>query len=86
MIGTRPTQSTRDRALPAVMSLLVPGVGHLYLGLWIRGAIWLAGWVVLVALGAGHLLPGLLLMLASGVDALAAGRAARTPSAGRHEP
>jgi hypothetical protein len=32
--------------LAAILSFLVPGLGHLLIGAWLRGAIWLAGWLV----------------------------------------
>lgn len=65
---TRPDQ--RQRLFAAAMSLVIPGSGHLLvLGKRLRGMVWLAGWVALVLVGAGHLLPGLVLMVVAGLDA-----------------
>ena len=54
----------------AVLSLAVPGLGHLLLRMWLRGGIWLAGWVVIAALSGGHSLSILILMLFAAGDAL----------------
>jgi hypothetical protein len=60
----------RQRLLATAMSLFIPGSGHLLvLGKRLRGAVWLAGWVALVLVGAGHLIPGLVLMVLAGIDA-----------------
>ena len=37
--------------LAAIFSFLVPGLGHLLIGAWPRGAIWLAGWLVVPSAG-----------------------------------
>jgi TM2 domain-containing membrane protein YozV len=49
-------------------SLFVPGAGHMMIGRPLRGAVWLAGFILLIVIGAGHLLPGILLMLLAAAD------------------
>jgi hypothetical protein len=71
----------RQRLLAAAMSLLVPGSGHLLvLDKRLRGLVWLAGWVALVLVGAGHLIPGLVLMVVAGLDAWWISSAIDTPT------
>ena len=36
-------RTTKNEALAAALSFLILGVGHFYLGRWIRGALWLVG-------------------------------------------
>lgn len=49
-------------------SLFLPGAGQMIIGRPIRGAVWLAGFILLLAIGSGHLLPGILLMLLAAAD------------------
>jgi hypothetical protein len=74
--GTRPIHLGEGSRLIAVgLSLLVPGAGHVVmLGQVVRGMVWMVGWLALVILGAGHLLPGLALMAVSALDAWWASR------------
>jgi hypothetical protein len=61
--------------LAAIFSFLVPGLGHLLIGVWLRGAAWLAGWLLVSAAGGGGVHPGVMaLMLIAGLDALLYGR------------
>jgi hypothetical protein len=88
---TRPHSTAGGAAglLAAGLSFLVPGMGHVVvLGELVRGLIWTAGWFMLVALGAIHLVPGIALMALSAFDAWwisrapAANRDARPPRPG----
>jgi hypothetical protein len=64
--------------LAAIFSFLVPGLGHLLIGAWLRGAVWLAGWLVVSAAGGGGVhLAVVALMFVAGLDALLYGRARR---------
>lgn len=69
--ATRPSHAGEGTRLIAVgLSFLVPGMGHVaLLGQVVRGMVWMVGWLALVVLGAGHLLPGLALMAVSAFDA-----------------
>lgn len=67
------------RLLATLASLFVPGAGHLMLGRRMRGAIWLAGLLALLLIGAAHLLPGLLLMGLAALDTWWIGAPAGTP-------
>ena len=56
--------------LAGILSFVAPGLGHLALRLWSRGATWLVGWVVIGAMSQGsHSIPMLVLMAIAGVDA-----------------
>jgi len=70
----------RSRLLAALASLFVPGIGQFMLGRRLRGAIWLAGFVALLLIGAAHLLPGLLLMGLAALDAWWLGAPDPTPA------
>jgi hypothetical protein len=74
--GHHPNSSRQEIAgLAAIFSFLVPGLGHLLMGAWLRGAVWLAGWLVVSAAGGGGVHPGVMaLMLVAGLDALVYGR------------
>lgn len=69
--NAQPSRAGEGTRLIAIgLSFLVPGMGHAtMLGQVPRGMIWMAGWLALVILGAGHLLPGLALMAVSALDA-----------------
>jgi hypothetical protein len=57
--------------LAAILSFLIPGLGHLFIGAWLRGAVWFAGWLVVPAAGGGGVHPGVMaLMFIAGLDAL----------------
>jgi hypothetical protein len=74
------TGSRRDElvGLAAVLSFLVPGLGHILIAAWLRGAVWLAGWLVVSAAGGGGVHPATVaLMFIAGIDALLYGRSAR---------
>jgi TM2 domain-containing membrane protein YozV len=63
----------KNATLAAVLSFLIAGVGHFYLGEWRRGALWLGGALV-VAIILGLALPnqfwsGLVIGLFSAWDA-----------------
>ena len=75
---THPSHAREGTRLIAVgLSFLVPGMGHVaMLGQLTRGVVWMVGWLALVVLGAGHLLPGLALMAVSALDAWWISRAA----------
>jgi hypothetical protein len=61
--------------LAAIFSFLVPGLGHLLIGAWLRAAVWWAGWIVVPAAGGGGVHPAVVaLMLIAGLDALLYGR------------
>lgn len=72
MPETRKPQLDRQRRpLAATVSVFLPGSGRLgLLGQTPRGTGWLAGWVALVLVRAGHMISGLVLMAVSGFDAL----------------
>lgn len=79
-----PAPSPRP-GLAAALSLLVPGLGHLLIGERGRGAIWLAGWLVLALLsGAAHSPAVVILMVVAAVDAYALAR--RPTGAEEHGP
>ncbi len=58
--GEKQRKITGQRAwlhvlLPAAMSMLLPGAGHLLIRRWGRAAIWFAGWVLVVGVsGSSH--------------------------------
>jgi hypothetical protein len=57
--------------LAAIFSFLIPGLGHLLIGAWLRGTVWLAGWSVVSAAGGGGVHAVVMaLMLIAGLDAL----------------
>jgi hypothetical protein len=57
--------------IAAMLSFVVPGLGHLIMRVWLRGAIWMAGWVVVSAAGGWNLHPFVVaLLVISGLDAL----------------
>jgi hypothetical protein len=61
--------------LAAILSFLIPGLGHLFIGAWLRGAFWLAGWLVVPAAGGGGVHAVVVaLMFIAGLDALLYGR------------
>jgi hypothetical protein len=64
--------------LAGIFSFLVPGLGHLLMGAWLRGTIWMAGWIVVSQAGGGGVHPIVVaLMFISGLDALLYGRSVR---------
>lgn len=69
--ASKPAPSPARLALPAaLLSFMAPGVGHLLIRAWSRGALWLAGWLVLGAVsGVAHSPVVLLLMAIAAVDA-----------------
>ena len=61
--------------LAGILSFVAPGLGHLALRMWSRGAIWLIGWLVVgSASQASHSAPMLALMVIAGLDAYFCGR------------
>lgn len=69
---TRPSSPSAGAVglVAAGLSFLVPGMGHVVvLGQPARGLIWTVGWLALIVLGAGHLVPGIALMALSALDA-----------------
>lgn len=67
-------QAARSAAPPALLvaalSFVAPGVGHFFIRSWLRGAIWLAGWLIVgAASGIAHGPAVLILMLVAGIDA-----------------
>jgi hypothetical protein len=61
--------------LAAIFSFLMPGLGHLLIGAWLRGAVWWAGWLVVPPAGGGGVHPLVVaLMFIAGLDALLYGR------------
>jgi hypothetical protein len=78
-MGRRPPDEHDVRAsdrhelvgLAAILSFLIPGLGHLFIGAWLRGAVWLAGWLVVPAAGGGGVHRVVVaLMFIAGLDAL----------------
>jgi hypothetical protein len=62
--------------LAAIFSFLVPGLGHLFLGSWLRAVVWFAGWLVVSDAGGGGVHPFVVvLMVIAGLDALLSERA-----------
>ena len=74
MKTTEPSQRRHAGVSPSTLtvavlsSLFVPGVGHMMIGRPVRGATWLAGFVLLALIGALHLLPGIILMVVAAAD------------------
>lgn len=51
----RPPTGRRATVLGIVLSLLIPGLGHAYLGMLVRALIWFAGTVVIaLVVGSGE--------------------------------
>jgi hypothetical protein len=66
--------------LAGVFSFLIPGLGHLLIRAWLRGTIWIAGWIVVSSAGGGGIHQVVVaLMLISGLDALLYGRSMHDP-------
>jgi len=73
-------QSTSPRNTPAIVagiSFLFPGLGHLLIGAWTRGAIWVIGLIVISAAGGGIFV--LALMVIAAADAYVFARQMTTP-------
>jgi hypothetical protein len=63
-------------AVAAMLSFVIPGLGHLVIAAWLRGSIWWVGWLVVSAAGGGGVNPIVVaLMFIAGLDALLYGRA-----------
>jgi hypothetical protein len=72
--------------LPAALSMLLPGAGHLLIGRWGRAAIWFAGWILVVgASGSSHNPAVFALMAVSAVDAYAFARGDARAAAGARD-
>ena len=73
---------TARLAFPAaLLSFAAPGFGQFLIRAWLRGGIWLTGWLFLGALtGAGHSPVVIVLMLAAAVDAYMFARSQRGTS------
>ena len=39
--------------LAAIFSFLLPGLGHIFIGAWLRAAIWFVGWLLVSQSGDG---------------------------------
>ena len=73
-----PDRGAGEPMLAAGISLLIPGAGHMLVGDWSRGALWLAGWAIVAA--ASQAVHGPLvvaLMIVAAVDAYQVARARR---------
>ncbi|MBS1895378.1 MAG: hypothetical protein JST59_29110 [Actinobacteria bacterium] len=78
---SRPRSFTQSALLAALLSFLAPGLGHFLIGAKLRGAIFLAGWVVLaIVSGALHGPVALVWMFVAGIDAYLFARAGKSPS------
>lgn len=80
-----PSQPQADGSAPrpaflvAALSFVAPGVGHFLIRSWLRGAIWLAGWLIVAsASGIPHGPAVLILMSVAALDAYALARSAQT--------
>ena len=63
-------QAAVHALVPAALSMLLPGAGHLLIRRWGRAAIWFAGWLLIVgASGSSHNPAVIALMVVSAVDA-----------------
>ena len=73
--------SPAQLAFPAALiSFVAPGFGHFLIRAWLRGAIWLAGWLFLGALtGTGHSPVVVVLMLVAAIDAYLLARSGPAP-------
>ena len=61
--------------LAALISLFIPGLGHLFIGAWIRGLIWVGGYILIAELTVGTRTPILfILMVIAAVDAFLTAR------------
>ena len=68
--NTTGPQAAVHALVPAALSMLLPGAGHLLIRRWGRAAIWFAGWLLIVgASGSSHNPAVLVLMVVSAVDA-----------------
>ena len=77
MNGPRHERSAAQEliGLGAIFSFLMPGLGHVLIGAWQRGALWWAGWLVVPAAGGGGVHPlVVVLMFIAGLDVLFYGR------------
>ena len=64
----------------AALSFVAPGFGHFLIRSWLRGAIWLAGWLIVgAASGVQHGPAVLLLMLVAAMDAYVLASSGRRP-------
>ena len=73
MNGPRHERSASQElvGLAAIFSFLMPGLGHVLIGAWLRGAIWWAGWLVVPPAGGGGVHPlVVVLMFIAGLDVL----------------
>jgi hypothetical protein len=71
------SESGRHELVPvaAIFSFVIPGLGHLMIGAWLRGTIWWVGWLVVSAAGGGRVNAIVVaLMFIAGLDALLYGR------------
>ena len=64
----------------ALMSAIVPGFGHFLIRAWTRGAIWLAGWLILGSISGAHSPVMLVLVAVTAVDAYVIARSHRNPT------
>jgi hypothetical protein len=78
LVVASPEQPRTDGAVThaplvaAALSFLAPGLGHFLIRSWVRGAIWLTGWLIVgAASGVQHGPAVLLLMLVAAIDAYA---------------
>ena len=77
MNGPRHERSASQElvGLGAIFSFLMPGLGHVLIGAWQRGALWWAGWLVVPPAGGGGVHPlVVVLMFIAGLDVLLYGR------------
>ena len=79
--GRHPREERRREplppSLPALFSLIAPGAGHILIGMWTRGAVWLLGSYVLAATAPMSVLPLLALMAIAAADAYVCARDTR---------
>ena len=86
-IDPRPSPGVASRrparlALPAVLlSVLLPGAGHLLLRAPLRGAIWMLGWILVARAGQGTTVALTLLVVVAAVDAFVIARTTVEPRA-----
>ncbi len=79
--ASRPRPLAQQALLAALVSFLAPGLGHFLIGARLRGALFLAGWVVLaVASGALHSPVALVWMIVAGIDAYWFARSHKDPT------
>lgn len=75
LLGPRrpPPTGTRAVVLGIVLSLLIPGLGHVYMGLFVRALIWFAGALALaLVIGGGEENTPLALAMGGAIAACAA--------------